>query len=255
MTNAPKQPREPIETSTEAPWLSTFAEIGAAVIRAHGAMDEFLKSNEEILRQLAQAAIAFPTAMRSAWVKAAEQGWYLPPDTPTSAIHVAIEGGKCLDDYMMELVDEDWDQATAKLKDVYPARKHILQVAFDLHRTGNYIASIPLFFAQADGICAQELRAFLFLDHDDRAKKVAQRLAESDDGASDIFLSLFTLRTQIQASISKASSNKKANGPNRSGILHGSSKHLDYGTRINGYKAYCLLWFVGMCLENRSGDD
>jgi hypothetical protein len=166
-----------------------------------------------------------------------------------------MEGGERLDDYMMELVDEDWEQVTAKLKDIYPTREHILQVAFDLHHAGNYIASIPLFFAQADGICAQELRAFLFLGHDDRAERVAQRLAESDDGASGIFLSLFTLRTQIQASISSASPMKKANGPNRNGILHGSSKHLDHGTRINGYKAYCLLWFVGLCLENRSGDD
>jgi hypothetical protein len=78
MTEA-EQPREPIKPTTQTSWVPTLTEIGAAIAGARGAMEKFLKSNAEFLRQLAHSVIAFPTAMRSAWVKAAEQGWYLPP--------------------------------------------------------------------------------------------------------------------------------------------------------------------------------
>jgi hypothetical protein len=38
--------------------------------------------------------------------------------------------------------------------------------------------------------------------------------------------------------------------PNRNGILHGSRKHLDYGTEVNSLKALSLLAFVVYCFDD-----
>jgi len=161
---------------SQAGWPAMLTEIGRAAYGLVQQIDQFLKANPDFLNNLARFVTEFPTAMRSAWVRAAEQGWYLPPSAPASVVGAANEGGPTLDAYMTELMDEGWDQMTVKVMGLYPERAPILQVAFDLHRAGNYIASIPLFLAQSDGICAQELNAFLFSEHDRRADVIAQRL-------------------------------------------------------------------------------
>jgi hypothetical protein len=237
-------------------WNKRLAEIVEGVmpfIKAANTIAQrignFLHENPDFLERLRFFFENWPAKLKEAWTKAAQQGWYISKEVPLGAIGPVYEGGKVLDDYMMAYIDENWCELTAKLLALHPKRAHIFEVAFRLHKEETHIASIPLFFSQADGICAQHLKAYLFTEHDKRAQNVKKLIAESGDDNLGIFLSALTVDTQIGANIASASPKKKALGPNRSGILHGSRKHLDYGTPLNGYKAFSLLCFVAFCFD------
>ena len=60
---------------------------------------------------------------------------------------------------------------------------------------------------------------------------------------SEILLEPFKVDLQISQGSSRASKAKEK-GPNRHGIIHGSRKHLDYGSKINSYKAISFLAFL-----------
>ncbi len=51
-------------------------------------------------------------------------------------------------------------------------------------------------------------------------------------------------KIQLISNITQSTDNDKKHGPNRSGILHGDQNHLDYGTKINAYKAFSFLAFI-----------
>jgi hypothetical protein len=55
---------------------------------------------------------------------------------------------------------------------------------------------------------------------------------------------------QLTSKIDKNAIDDKKNGPNRSGILHGDQNHLDYGTKINAYKAFSFLAFIVFSAKN-----
>jgi hypothetical protein len=58
--------------------------------------------------------------------------------------------------------------------------------------------------------------------------------------------------TQFNAGIREAKPKDKLRAPNRNGILHGSRRHLDYGTKINSLKAFSLLAFVVLVFSEDS---
>jgi hypothetical protein len=60
----------------------------------------------------------------------------------------------------------------------------------------------------------------------------------------EVFLSLLKGKTPYSNSIGQSSEAHKEKGPNRSGILHGSRKHLDYGSKINSLKCFSLLAYT-----------
>ncbi|KVX02631.1 hypothetical protein [Shewanella frigidimarina] len=59
-----------------------------------------------------------------------------------------------------------------------------------------------------------------------------------------IILSPLLQDTEFGARIGKGKQVDKAKAPNRNGFLHGSRKHLDYGTEINSLKCISLLAYV-----------
>ncbi len=68
--------------------------------------------------------------------------------------------------------------------------------------------------------------------------------SEGAEPFTDVLLELLGINTQFNAGIRSSSMKDKLKAPNRNGILHGSRKHLDYGTEINSLKAFSLLAFV-----------
>ena len=125
-------------------------------------------------------------------------------------------------------------------------RKEILACAFELHESENWIASIPLFLAQTEGVFSENVGTFLFSEHVQRKEKLAERFRDKADQYMPYLYSPFEVETQFSSSIGSKSQAKKKNGPNRNGILHGSRKHLDYGSKINSYKCISLLSYVSM---------
>lgn len=164
------------------------------------------------------------------------QGWY---PTPMS-FYAKSKGEFDLDVYMVEELTENWEELSDEIIELYPNRSHILSAAFELHKQRNYIASIPLFYAQADGICCEHFKSFLFAGN-----RVGDSLDNLEpDSMLEVFLTPYKLKNHHNAGISCKKSARIA--PNRNGILHGHRKHLNYGTEVNSLKAFSLLCFVVM---------
>jgi len=192
----------------------------------------------------------FKALPRKAWEHAAMQGWYIANVAPFESWAWAVEGGHALDNRMIKYLDDAGDELAARALALYPERAAILCVAFDLHRAENYIASIPLLLTQVDGICAQHLNKSYFFAKTKRFQTSVKDLIEqSGDDLTGAFLSAFLLNTPLLATIDEAAKAGKTRGPNRHGILHGSVEHLDYGSKVNGYKAFSLLCFVAFCFD------
>jgi hypothetical protein len=191
-----------------------------------------------------------PERLRVGWSEAARKGWYPNPHTTLFDIEIATDA-QTLDCFMSQHIELDWEELTADLLRAHPERAHILTCAFELHQDGQYIASIPLFFSQADGIVASSIGAQLFTDHPSRGEKLTKLAAHSGE-FSAVLYQVLGVETQFGAGIRESASAKKALAPNRNGILHGSRRHLDYGTKLNSLKAFSLLAFVSFALRQHS---
>ena len=199
----------------------------------------------EGIRLFLKALESWPEWQKEYWLKASEMGWYFNWETPASScIEATDKGREALDAFMVMHLEYDWEELTKRIIKLCPDRNEILNEAFSLHSEKRYIASIPLLLSQTDGICAEYLRTFLFSEHSRRAKQIESTLENSEDKSLDLFLSILKNKNQYSKGIGKSSLSHKEKGPNRSGILHGSKKHLDYGTKINSLKCFSLLAFT-----------
>ena len=212
-------------------------------------IDAFLSENLEDIKQLAIAFQNFPNNTLPHWEKMAKFGWYLNWQTPMRIVGKVDEGQEALNAYMIEHLENDFEELATKVIELYPHRKHILDVAFDLHRNGNYIACIPLFFSQLDGMCGEKLKKNYFEKQEELQAKVDELLDGEIDAIHELNLQILLIRTQFQAGSSSKSRVKKSLAPTRNGILHGSRKHLDYGKKENSFKAFSLLCFVASCFD------
>ncbi len=220
----------------------------------HEKISSFMQANPNLLSDLRHFLDDFknlPVKQREVWSKAASLGWYMNSESSISMKRYVDFGQQALDTYMAQELQADWKVLTTSIIAAYPARAEILACAFELHSEGRYIASIPLFFAQADGICAQNLGAHLFTDGTERESKIAER-SQSAEPFTDVLLELLGMDTQFNAGIREAKPKDKLRAPNRNGILHGSRKHLDYGTETNSLKAFSLLAFVVLVFSKES---
>lgn len=201
----------------------------------------------DIIRGLALKAKEWQEHQKISVAALAELGWF--PNWYTFFYYPSRDF-KSIDDLMMAHIDDHWDEIKSRIIELSPRRAHILNVAFELHEQNNYIASIPLILAQSDGICSEEFTHFFSKDSvtGRRASQEILAQAESKEFAinffSEILLEPFKASLQISSSSSKSSVANKGRGPNRHGIIHGSRKHLDYGTQVNGYKAVSFLAFI-----------
>lgn len=193
--------------------------------------------------KVVEAAQRWQEARKEDVTVMADNGWYpnwftffYTPETEPSSI----------DELMSIHLNENWEDITQKILQLCQNRTHILEAAFDLHKSGNYIASIPLFLAQADGICCESLKSFLFTKNEteERIRELIDNGQIETNMFTDIFLEPFKLKNHHNAGISKATAQAKNKAPNRNGILHGHRKHLDYGTEINSLKCFSLLSFI-----------
>lgn len=193
--------------------------------------------------KVAKAAKKWQIARKEDVTVMANNGWY--PNWYTFYYYPEIPIDS-LDELMEKHLEENWDEITTEILKYCSNRKHILENAFELHKQENYVASIPLFFAQADGICSEVLKSFLFTGNETQ-EKLNELIEKGEIKANmftDIFLEPFKIKNHHNAGISKSSPDAKSKAPNRNGILHGHRKHLDYGTKMNSLKAFSLLSFI-----------
>ena len=204
------------------------------------------KSLAESATHLAIQAKKWQEKQKITVIEMTENGWF--PNWFTF-LYYYDQDNDSLDDFMISHLDDNWEEIEKKIIDFCPNRSHILKVAFDLHKIGNYIACIPLIMSQSDGICNEEF-SYFFSKNNNTGKKASDEIIEKADSGeivTNLFTELLLEPFKVDLHISKAStkaSRHKTKGPNRHGIIHGSRKHLDYGTKINSYKALSFLAFI-----------
>ncbi len=189
------------------------------------------------------AADCWKTNRKRALVEMADNGWY--PNWFT--FFYAPRKAPCSINELMEShLEENWKDITAKILELCPNREHILKIAFQLHTDGNYIAAIPLFFKQIDGICCETFKYFLFTKNDleNKIKNLIDKKDMFSKFLLEPLLEPLTVKNHYDAGIREASQIKKDKASNRNGIIHGHHKYLDYGTKRNSLKTFSLLSFI-----------
>ncbi len=201
----------------------------------------------EKLGSLVIGLASLPQNIRDFSEESAAKGWFFTSESFMGNMKEAYdEGQDKLDSYMIEEIDFNYSKIKETLLQNHQSREHILSVAFDLHEKSNWIACIPILLSQTEGIFSENVGSLLFSEHDQRKQKLKDRFKDKADEYMPFLYAPFESKTQFSAGISAASDSKKKNGPNRNGILHGSRKHLDYGTKVNSYKRISLLSYVSM---------
>ncbi len=129
-------------------------------------------------------------------------------------------------------------------------RAEILADTFDAHIAGKYTLSVPVLLAQADGISADLLGAYLFIDHKGcsitKAASVAIKSHFQERPLAKSFLGLLLeasgLRISTYERDESATSGLIFSPLNRHGVLHGLD--CDYATEANSLRGIALISFL-----------
>jgi hypothetical protein len=156
---------------------------------------------------------------------------------------------RLMEDYYtdhLEYIQEDFRQR-------FPERYAIVSSAIDAHRSGEYALSIPVFLAQADGICYQTINVQLF-SKERKCPKPRTASYVEEMVLTDAFMAALLEPLRIPLPISGPIDRLPSTEDilNRHAILHGRS--TQYGTRSNSLKAISLLHYVGTMLSSVSDD-
>lgn len=190
-----------------------------------------------------------PARTQEALLLLGQHGWYLDPEMSLPALWELknalsegsiVEAEGALVEYFEGRVSEIEESITAK----FPHRSHLIHPALDAHRREEYVLSIPVLLAQADGICKETVDHYLFIRQDKKpctAIYVAQIAADTYMAA---LLSPLAATLPIGASVKERPEGFTA--LNRHTVLHGES--LDYGSKTNSLKAISLVNYVAHVL-------
>ena len=173
----------------------------------------------------------------------AESGWYISFDFEIVDLnHFAsrLQAGDSdyVDNKMIEMLDEMFDRISDGIYHNFPQRRNPIEAALNAHKRGEYFLSIPVFFAQIEGMC-KELTGSRFFS----VKKGTPKTATwENDVQADTILSALVEPLKHTGVMRSVQIPDKPVGVNRHDVLHGDSN--DYGQKVNGYKVLSLLNYV-----------
>ena len=183
----------------------------------------------------------------------AKFGWYISNEMELHEMADAIrkldkddvqENDKIEADLIIaEFYRNNLDRIETQMTQQFPSRKEAISQAFKAHQQKMYFASIPLFLAQADGVC----NGVLYKQQRRKKEKLAKFISDS---STDYLSSFLDVLTEI-SSIDVAHHHKDSyySDLNRHGVLHGLD--TDYGTEINSLKALSLFSFIVDFMEKK----
>jgi hypothetical protein len=260
-------------------WASHLALIGQAVnnwFEAHKteiqgatvAIDGFLKKAVELGNAAHKAftdRLSVYPALANAIVPLAQRGWFISmffglSEIDSLAVYVASESASDLDARMASLYREDISDHTESIFKYFPERAFAIRPAVAPHLRGEYALSVPIFLAQADGICFSGAGKHIFHGQgDENFLSYANGELASDKYADNdtVFVGFFNLLWRIVlTSMSdklplQYSRRERAaadyTGLNRHTVLHGIALE-EYATEENSLKAFSLLSCVASLL-------
>jgi hypothetical protein len=192
-----------------------------------------------------------PSRTKEALIVLAKQGWFLDLEMPLPSLWGLQSAFQNKDDIkeaeksLISYFESRLDNIEESLLDNFPHRSKIIRAACKAHRNRDYELSVPVFISQSDGICYELVNYYLFLKSDKKpqtAKYVESIVAETYRA---ILMAPLTQSLPISASTNER--DEDFNQLNRHMVLHGES--IDYGTKINSFRALSLLNYVAQVLR------
>lgn len=146
---------------------------------------------------------------------------------------------------------------------LYPKRNEIYEEAFKLYEEERYLAAIPLFLAQIDGIISEFGLAGMFVGEKKlRNNSSPEKLIffeylkfyiRSNKSLIEYYKKIIVLGGNLSICISKGTTQisdpNEVGQLNQHGILHGNEDFLNYGSRINTLKVISLTLFIMNTIE------
>jgi len=225
----------------------------ATIVKPFGnSLFEMLATLEPIrnkFRRFIEQQEALKEYYRKAQMYLFDEGWYLGGDMPIPIYgilakmvdegrHTDIEEAMC--EWARKELDDIIDSAMKAFKD----RAKILKDATDAHRNGKYSLSIPVFFAQSDGMAKEIIGNCLF--RGDPTRALETMLDQFDEfplsGYSDILLDPLRSISLFYKVPPKKVLKCGRTSVNRSEVLHGSQ--LDYASEANSLRVIVLLGYL-----------
>lgn len=222
---------------------------------------------EEIRRDYEARLKAYPNLSTRLEVLA-KRGWFISlffgiREFDRIAMVVEENDDKGLEAIISKTYCESIKEHVTSILREFPERGFVIKPALDAHFRGEYALSIPVFFAQADGIANAVVGKHIFSGSKEKGSHISSfataeitKLKEQDgDGSSDLFrvihLALWQPLTDQQPIAYNSTKREAENydGLNRHMVLHGES--LDYATEENSLKAFSLLSYVASLLSEK----
>ncbi|MCK4358460.1 MAG: hypothetical protein KAW92_06910 [Candidatus Cloacimonetes bacterium] len=185
----------------------------------------------------------------------AYRGWYISiemdlPELTLLSEFITNKKYDKLDNYMCNIIESKLDQIEKEIIQKYPNRRKIIQSAFNAHKKGEYELSVPVFLAQADGICNELLEMSLYKKYTPKKKEdpnQKMRLLTANEiekyVSNSIIMSALVepLRNISGLNVSTEYKNQYPIILNRHEIIHGLD--LNYGNKKNSLKTITLLHY------------
>jgi len=183
----------------------------------------------------------------------ANHGWFInmhmtPGETNYAGELLKKGHFRKADNFMVEMITNYQHLVKRDLFERHPKRSKILKAAFRNHQQKDYISSIPIFLAQADGICFDytNLRIYRSQKGKPEIRQAIKKMNQSSFRA--VLLQPLLEQTLITASENRL--NEFRGNLNRHEILHGVS--VDYPSRINSCKAISWIAYISELFEKVS---
>lgn len=205
-----------------------------------------------VFNQLAEAFEHLPPRQRRALEVLGKDGWYLDPGLDFKRLFEIADlfEAESHDDARVILCEHFDQRAEAIGVEVaarFPARSRAVMAAIAAHRRGEYVLSIPVLLAQADGVCTELIGVQLYSRRDGKPQIAAHLRLKDRTPIMASLLHPLSLTMPVSAGQKERLEAQYGDLLNRHSVLHGES--TDYDTRINSCRALSLLVYVSWVLE------
>ena len=179
----------------------------------------------------------------------AARDWFMDDEMPLDLItsfESRVENApQAVEDELSEYYRERVDRIEEAICEAHPHRRPFLQAAFRAHRRGEYELSVPVLFAQADGIWEDECGRSLFSNRGPKSAAADYQDQRELGLLDELLLSPLSIRAPLW--LSKGEREQSFDGLNRNQVMHGES--VDYNTEINSLKALSFLSYINTLLQ------
>jgi hypothetical protein len=227
--------------------IPNLSELGKSIINYQKSIQEQIG---HVFEGLQRTFRDLSPRVQEALILLGEHGWYFDMDMPIPNLwelkEMLTEGEVTqVEELLCAYYEAKIDEIEESIVEKYPNRQKPIKAAFSAHRRQEYLLSIPVLLAQADGICKEVINENYFRRTRPGLPRTAYYVEKiASDTFTAALLSPLAQNFPIMANENERS--ESFSELNRHMVLHGES--LDYGTKINSLKAISLINYIAHVL-------